>query len=41
MVQQQGLYLRRKILTENFDLCHDKCFYIKLITAMILVLTYI
>ena len=28
MVKQRGFYLRRKILTENFDSCDEHCFYI-------------
>ncbi len=37
MVQLLGFYLRRKILTENFDSCDEHRFYIKLNTAIILV----
>ena len=29
MVKQRGFYLRRKILTENFDSCDEHCFYKK------------
>ena len=42
MVRLRGFYLRRKILTENFNSCDEHCFYIKLNTAIIiLVLSYI
>ena len=34
MVQLRGLYLRRKMLTENFDSFDEHCFYIKLHTAI-------
>ena len=38
MVQLQGLYLRGRIMMEKFDSCDEHCFYIKLNTAIILVL---
>ena len=40
MVQLRGLYLRRKILTENFDSYGEHCFYIKLNTAIIMLVLY-